>query len=233
MKFAIIAAGEGSRLAAEGINVPKPLVEVQGQPLVARLHHIFSTLQAEEVVIIANCLHPETTAYIRQLAARGQGAPIRLIEKTTPGSLISFYTLSPWLQGSDFCLTTVDTVFRPEEFAAYVRHFAYTPCDGLMAVTDYIDDEKPLYVGTDGELRITGFYDTPHHCRYISGGIYMLRPKALTVLQQCVDGGKVRMRDFQRALVEAGLDLRAYPFGKILDVDHAADIAKAEAFLRG
>lgn len=36
MKFAIIAAGEGSRLAAEGITLPKPLVEVGGEPLIDR-----------------------------------------------------------------------------------------------------------------------------------------------------------------------------------------------------
>ena len=39
------------------------------------------------------------------------------------------------------------------------------------------------------------------------------------------------MRNFQRQLVADGLRLQAYRFPKILDVDHAGDIAKAEAFL--
>ena len=39
------------------------------------------------------------------------------------------------------------------------------------------------------------------------------------------------MRNFQRALVEDGLHLEAWPFSKILDVDHASDIEKAEQFL--
>ena len=42
MKFAIIAAGEGSRLANEGINAPKPLVEVGGEKLIDRLLRIFT-----------------------------------------------------------------------------------------------------------------------------------------------------------------------------------------------
>ena len=41
------------------------------------------------------------------------------------------------------------------------------------------------------------------------------------------------MRNYQRALIAGGLHLKAYPIGKILDVDHAGDIAKAEAFLKG
>ena len=39
------------------------------------------------------------------------------------------------------------------------------------------------------------------------------------------------MRNFQRQLVSEGLSLKAYPFSKILDVDHVEDITKAEAFL--
>jgi hypothetical protein len=39
------------------------------------------------------------------------------------------------------------------------------------------------------------------------------------------------MRNFQRALVADGLQLKAYPFSKVLDIDHASDIEKAEAFL--
>ena len=45
--------------------------------------------------------------------------------------------------------------------------------------------------------------------------------------------GMSRMRNFQRQLVADGLHLGAYPFSKILDVDHASDIRKAEAFLIG
>jgi hypothetical protein len=40
------------------------------------------------------------------------------------------------------------------------------------------------------------------------------------------------MRNFQRALVADGLLLKAYPFSKVLDIDHASDIEKAEAFLK-
>ena len=41
------------------------------------------------------------------------------------------------------------------------------------------------------------------------------------------------MRNFQRQLVKEGFQLKAYPFSKILDVDHADDIKKAELFLTG
>lgn len=40
------------------------------------------------------------------------------------------------------------------------------------------------------------------------------------------------MRNFQRALVAAGCRLKARLFSKVLDIDHAGDIAKAESFER-
>ena len=46
MKFAIIAAGEGSRLQQEGVALPKPLVHVGGEALIDRLFRIFRGVHA-------------------------------------------------------------------------------------------------------------------------------------------------------------------------------------------
>lgn len=231
MKFAIISAGEGSRLAQEGVDVPKPLVKINGERMIDRLIRIFSENGAEEVDIIVNNLHPQTKAHLEQLQTP---VPLKIVQKTTPSSMHSFFELSPLLEGERFCLTTVDTIFREAEFRSYIQAFQACELDGLMAVTDYIDDEKPLYIGTDEQLNILGFFDTPEvACRYISGGIYCLGPSALVTLRGCMAKGMSRMRNFQRQLVSDGLRLKAYPFGKILDVDHAEDITKAEAFLNG
>ena len=146
----------------------------------------------------------------------------------------SLHALSHLLRGDKFCLTTVDTLFHEEEFAEYIKTFKESDGDGIMAVTDYIDDEKPLYVDTDSQLDITAFCDKPtENSRYISGGIYGLTPKALDILDECMAEGIERMRNFQRRLVGSGMRLKAYPFTKIIDIDHAEDIEKAERFISG
>ncbi len=233
MKFAIIAAGEGSRLSQEGVRLPKPLVQLEGTAMIDRLVHIFAANGAEEVVVIINNEVPLTKAHLTELAQTSE-VPLRVIVKTTPSSMHSFYELSPYLKEDRFCLTTVDTIFREDEFARFIEAFKASDKDGMMAVTDYIDDEKPLYIGTDKNLNITGFYDKPaSDTKYISGGIYCLTPQAIGTLERCIREGMSRMRNFQRQLVSDGLRLEAYPFSKILDVDHAGDITKAEAFLNG
>ena len=229
MRFAIIAAGEGSRLASEGVKAPKPLIEIQGVPLIERLVRIFARQGADSINIIVNEQQPETLAHIRELQKL---FPINVVVKSTPSSMHSLHTLSHLLRGDKFCLTTVDTLFHEEEFAEYIKTFKESDGDGIMAVTDYIDDEKPLYVDTDSQLDITAFCDKPtENSRYISGGIYGLTPKALDILDECMAEGIERMRNFQRRLVDGGMRLKAYPFTKIIDIDHAEDIAKAESFI--
>ena len=231
MKFAIIAAGEGTRLSQEGVRLPKPLVQLNGRAMIDRLIHIFMQNGAEEVVVVINNESPLTKVHLTELEKHSD-IPLRVVVKTTPSSMHSFHELSPYLKEDRFCLTTVDTVFREDEFSRFIEAFNVSDKDGLMAVTDYVDDEKPLYIGTDADLNITGFYDMPMPgMKYISGGIYCLTPQAIGTLEHCICSGMSRMRNFQRQLVSDGLRLEAYPFSKILDVDHAADIPKAEAFL--
>ena len=144
MRFAVIAAGEGSRLAQEGVEQPKPLVPLCGEPMIERLLRIFVDCGATEIVVIVN---EWSTAVREHLQKMELPVPLRLVVKTTPSSMHSLHALSPYLRGERFCLTTVDTIFREEEFKKYIRHFQETKAiDGCMAVTPSVDDEKPLWM---------------------------------------------------------------------------------------
>ncbi len=232
MNYAIIAAGEGSRLVSEGVATPKPLVPLCGRPMIGRLIDIFVSCGAESISVIVNEQMTEVRRYLEQLKAT-LPVELKIVVKTTPSSMHSFYEVSRPFGGRKFILTTVDTIFRENDFRRYAEAFeAAGDIDGMMAVTSYIDDEKPLYVDVDPQMRITAFRDQPWDgVKYISGGIYGLDGKALKVLDHCIAAGVSRMRNFQRALVESGLRLEAYPLGKIIDVDHQGDIAKAEEFI--
>ena len=230
MNYAIIAAGEGSRLAQEGVKLPKPLVNLNGTPMIKRLIDIFMRCNATSLSIIVNEEMHQVREYLESLDIP---VPFRLVVKSTPSSMHSFYEVSRHFEEGKFCLTTVDTIFHEEEFKKYIEAFENdtTGADGYMAVTSFIDDEKPLYIDTDANLNITAFKDAAWDgVKFISGGIYGLTPPALRVLENCMENGVSRMRNYQRALVDAGLKLKAFPFEKIVDVDHAGDIETAAAF---
>ena len=230
MNYAIIAAGEGSRLVQEGVKLPKPLVNLCGTPMIKRLIDIMMDCNPTALSIIVNEQMTEVRSYLESLTLP---VPFNLVVKSTPSSMHSFYEVSRGFTDGKFILTTVDTIFRPEDFRRYIEAFeADETADGYMAVTSFIDDEKPLYIDVNADMDITAFRDKAFPgVKYISGGIYGLTAPALRTLEKCMESGVSRMRNYQRALVDDGLRLKAYPFPKIIDVDHAGDIATAEAFL--
>lgn len=232
MHYAIIAAGEGSRLVSEGVPTPKPLVPLCGVPMIERLIDIFMRHDPEGLSVIVNEQMTEVRTFLQALAAT-LPVPLRLVVKSTPSSMHSFYEVSRGFEaGQRFCLTTVDTIFRDDDFGRYIAAFDGSDADAMMAVTPYVDDEKPLYVATDAGMRVTAFLDAPQPgVEYVSGGVYGLTAPCLDVLARCLADGVSRMRNYQRALVAAGLDIRAFAIPEIMDVDHADDIKKAEAFL--
>lgn len=229
MHYAILAAGEGSRLIQEGETTPKPLVRVNGEPIIDRLIRIFVQNNAQSITIITNSAYPQLKQYIDSLNV---GVRVILVDKATPSSMHSFFEISSYLT-ENFCMTTVDTIFNEKEFAAYINKFE-SEGKPLMGVTDYIDDEKPLYVGVDNNKKIVGFYDNPTPpTKYISGGIYSLTPACIPVLHNCMANGVSKMRNYQRQLIDSGIELEAYVFTKVIDIDHITDISKAEQLIKG
>ena len=231
MNYAIIAAGEGSRLAQEGIAKPKPLVELQGEPMIGRLINIMLRCNAESISIIINEHMTEVRKYLESLDLP---VSLNLVIKTTPSSMHSLWHLSKVIPKGKFCLTTVDTIFKEQDFKGYIDAFeADTVHDGMWAVTPFVDDEKPLWVEVNKKMKIIAFRDKGWKgAKYVSGGVYAMTDRAFEVLDHCIEEGISRMRNFQRALIEAGHELQAYSIEKIVDVDHAGDIATAEAFLQ-
>ncbi len=238
MRFAIIAAGEGQRMVEGGVNTPKPMMVLRGEPLVGRLLRIFSSYHPTEIVLICRSTHTDVIRYLerwQEECLRGDDIPLRFVKAITPSSMHSLEAISGYLADEPFLLTTVDTVFREDEFRAFMDSLEGMPecIDGCFAVTDFVDDEKPLYVQTDDNRMITGFYDEngASLCKYVSGGIYVMRPECLEILHQCVVKGEQHMRNFQRSLIKAGKQVMAYPFMKIIDVDHPSDLLTAAHFL--
>ena len=133
MHYAIIAAGEGSRLAQEGVVLPKPLVELNGEPLIDRLVRIFEQNNPQSISVIINSNIPLLLEHVSKIESK---VKLNIINKSTLSSMHSFYELSPYLKDK-FCLTTIDTIFNEEEFSQFINEFeSDNSHDGAMVVTD-------------------------------------------------------------------------------------------------
>lgn len=230
MKAGIIAAGEGSRLKSEGVPGPKPLVRVGGMTLLERLLSTFHRCGIREV----HCIINEESTEIRDYTDR-LGLPLKVsfLVKSTPSSMHSLFELSPYLSDGPFLLSTVDSIFDEDELRSFLaRSAAIPPADGVLAVTSFVDDENPLYVRTAEDGSVLSFSKT-ERAPVVTGGLYLFSPRIFTEIPAAGRAGMERLRNFLAHLIASGYRFETFPFSKIVDIDHARDIAVAEAMLGG
>lgn len=227
----ILAGGEGSRLAAGGIGVPKALVEVAGRPQIVGLLETLATLGCTSLTCAVRADFP---AVARSLDGRHFGPPLTVIECRTPSSL---HTLLEGLgavpPGPVFC-SMVDTVMRPADWLAVyaaVERLLGHGVDMVLAVTPYVDDESPVYVARDGDGAVRAVSDAPLHPPCVTGGVYGLSPATRRAARDAVARGGSRMRGFLRTLVADGRRVAAVEVPRIIDIDRPSDLQTANAWL--
>ena len=235
MKFGIIAAGEGSRMVNEGMSIPKPLVRVDGVPMIERIIRIAKENEFESVSCIINEHSPKVKDF---LTSKDFGIPLNLKILSTPSSMHSLFELSEYLNDDYFCLSASDSVFKSIEFSGFVNYarkkveIPSQKVDGVLAVTKYIDDEMPLYVNKNRENIIKEFSDSRSASEWVTGGIYFFSPRIFELVKTALDLNIKRLRNFLKLMLIEKYFLEGYIFSKIIDVDHVNDIGKAEEFLK-
>jgi NDP-sugar pyrophosphorylase family protein len=227
----ILAGGEGSRLAAGGIRLPKPLVEVAGRPQIVGLLETFAALGCQSLTCAVRADFP---AVARLLDGRRFGPLLSVVECRTPSSL---HTLVEGLRavpaGPVFC-SMVDTVMRPADwravFRATERHLE-GGAEMVLAVTPYVDDESPVYVIRGGDDDVRAVRDEPVDPPCVTGGVYGLSPGMRGAAADAVSAGGHRMRGFLKAVVADGRRVAAVAVPRIIDIDRPSDLQHANAWL--
>jgi NDP-sugar pyrophosphorylase family protein len=236
----ILAGGEGSRLAAGGVALPKPLVEVAGRPQIVGLLETFAELGCASLTCAVRADFP---AVRRALDGRRFGPPLTVVECRTPSSL---HTLVEGLRavpaGAVLC-SMVDTVMRPADWRAVYRateRHLEEGADMVLVVTPYVDDESPVYVargapggsgraGEAGDVRSVS--DEPLQPLCVTGGVYGLSAPTRRAAAEAVSRGGHRMRGFLKSMVAAGRRVAAVEVPRIIDIDRPSDLDTANAWL--
>lgn len=227
----IIAAGEGSRLLQEGCKVSKPLVKINGTPMIERLLRILDEHSFDEINIIINEYSQDVSLFLENIK-NSLKAKLTIIRKTTPSSMHSLYELSKSVKEDRFHLFTVDSIFYLNEFKDYLNFCSTNKgqYDAIMAVTRFIDDEKPLFVEIKNG-KITHFLDKTDTPEMITSGFYYFNKNIHQILQEQIESGSQKLRNFLRQLTACSFKIGYFEFSKTIDVDHIEDIAKAQMFI--
>src|SRR2546422_2742001 len=171
----ILAGGEGARLAAGGIVVPKPLVEVAGKPQLLRLLETLDALGCDSLT----CAIRADLADVGPLMdARRFRAPLKVMPCRTASSLHTLAETLPGVPpGPVFC-SMVDTVMRWRDWGEVYRQTEarlVEGADAVLAVTPFVDDESPVYVRPEAGGLVQKNGDEPVAPPGVTGGGYGLR----------------------------------------------------------
>jgi len=227
----ILAAGEGSRLAAAGIPLPKPLVEVVGRPQILRLLETFEALGCASLTCAVRADVPAVRRVLDDTRFR---RPFQVVECRTPSSLHTLVEgLHAVASGPVFC-SMVDTVMRVGDWQSVYqgteRHLA-EGADLVLAVTPYVDDESPVYVSRREGGLVLAVSDEPLQPPCVTGGVYGLSAAARRAAADAVGHGVHKMRGFLKTVVAEGGRVAVVEVPRIIDIDRPSDLQTANAWL--
>lgn len=231
MKAALIAAGLGERLQEAGIPLPKPLVPIAGVPLIDRVLGAVAAAGIAEAACIFNEMFDEVEAHCRR---HTHGLRLHIVRRTTPSSMESLFTLAPHVRDDRFLLLTVDSVFGPGVLPDFLRAAdRFGDADGVLAVSDFVDDEKPLRIHLDETGRVTALGPGAEESPLVTAGFYVFQPRIFDEMETARQRQFTALRKFLGHLLDRGYRLYGARVPKTVDVDRPEDIATAEAFVRG
>ena len=228
LQGAIIAAGKGERLRRGGEDIPKPLVRIGGETLLARQARALMRAGARQVTAIVNS---ETASII----ARDRielPEHLHLMMRDTPTSMESLLALGEVLTPGVFLLATVDAVIADAELAKFIeRARALITKDdaqgfaGVLGVVKWRGDKKPLFAKIADDQRIVALGSD--ESAMVTAGVYLLPTTIFAHAERARQAQISALRGFLAMLIDHGIKLGAVELADAIDVDEAADLAAA------
>jgi len=221
MKAVILAAGKGTRMKELTNEVPKPMLRVQGKPI---LEHILAGLMGagiRDICIVTGWRAEVVEGYFGD--GRRWGARIVYARQTVQDGTGKAPEAAKAFVGADsFLLTYGDILVRPETYPRMVARFGESDFSGLVTVTQGQDVTKGGLDFFDGEFCLTRLIEKPSAEQiaqfrregwlkpgapvWYNAGIYVFRPVVFefTARLQKSPRGEYELTDAISAMVAAG-----------------------------
>jgi len=181
MLVAILCGGRGTRLQEHSPEVPKPLVEIGGHPILWHVIQIYAAQGYQRFLLLTGYRGEQIEAFARE-TYWPEGVEVTCLdtgaETPTGGRL---WHAREALAGGPFLATYADGVADIDLAALRARHEAA----GTLAAVTVVRPELPFGVALlDGEDRVTGFHEKPRAEHWVNGGFFSMLPGALGYLSE-------------------------------------------------
>jgi choline kinase len=234
LQGAIIAAGRGERLRkSTGADLPKPLVGIGGETLLARQARALMAAGADSVVAVINSETARLAGEMKVAIPPG----LKLVVRDTANSMETMLALKEFLEPGWFLAATVDAVIPQTELVRFVNESRkkialYDDKDlaGVLAVTEWRREPRALFadVTKDNLIARLGGAQTA----MVTAGLYFLSTRVFDFADKARRSGLDALRRFLAMLIENRIQLGAIEIDGAIDVDEAPDLDAARRALR-
>ncbi|MEA2402108.1 MAG: glucose-phosphate cytidylyltransferase [Thermoleophilaceae bacterium] len=193
----ILCGGRGTRLREHTASIPKPLVEIGGEPIVWHVMRIYAAQGFRRFTLCTGYKGELIEAAVHS-RSWPEGVEVRCIDtgiETPTGGRIA--KVGPLLEGRPFCATYADGVADID----LGRLVAFHREHGGLATMTVVRPELQFGVAeVDGDGRVRGFREKPRSEHWVNGGFFCFEPGAL----ECMDEDSVLERDPLESLATRG-----------------------------
>ena len=152
MKIIIPMSGTGKRFVAAGYTVPKPLIKVDGIPIIK---HVMDLFPGEtDIHCICNRNHIETTDM--RLVLESYGATVHVIEPHTLGPVYATLQIAQLIADDEEVIISYCDYGTVWNYSAFLTHVRETNVDGAIAAYRGF---HPHMLGTDNYAFLRLFED--------------------------------------------------------------------------
>ena len=233
MNAMVLAAGRGTRLAELDLGVPKALVEIGGEPLLARQLRYLHANGVRRVVVNAHHLSEAIESFAREYRSAGGPELVVLVEPALLGTAGGVRNALDQLGEQAFVVLYGDVLFE-EPLEPLVRAHRERGALATLAVYDSDSLEGKGVISADPSGRITGFIEHgdfgPGERGLVNAGLYVIEPALLATLEPGVEADFGH--DVFPAALARGEHLDAHMLAApVLDVGTPADLRRARVAL--
>ncbi len=178
----ILAGGKGTRLKERLGDLPKPLIDVAGTPLLERQIHLLKRYGYQNILILVNHKAEKIEQFCQQNA--NWGLTITCIDDGEPrGTAGAVLNILPELE-DEFLVVYGDTMLEVDLNRFVAAHAAHTDGAGTLFLHPNDHPHDSDLVDMDENGRITSFYPYPHPAEtylpnLVNAALYILRREAL------------------------------------------------------
>jgi dTDP-glucose pyrophosphorylase len=237
MLAVILAAGRGRRMGALTEHTPKPLLPLQGRPII---EHIVVGLRAagvDEAIVITGYRGEQIEAHLGDGSRFGVHCTYRRQERPE-GTAKALLLAADAAAHCPFVLSWGDIVISSPNYPALTAEFARHPCDALLMVNEIDDPWRGAAVYVDADWRVTQLVEKPprgtSQTCWNNAGIFVFAPPIFTYAERLQPSarGEYELPQAIAAMIDDGRAVRACAVqGFWSDLGTPEDLAVAERTL--